>query len=272
MATRPTGRPIDTYERLGRHYQAWSKGDMQFLAVIGPPGLGKTYEYETLALTPCHEFRGKTSAVEMYRDAKDLPDAPIIFNDVRGLMRKNDCIDIMKQLCETKPRRTIRWKTNTHLIPREERQFECTSNVLVVLNSVPKNDPDVEAILDRFDVVEFRPSKAEIIARMRTFAERQGDVDLMANLPVDPSLRDLDRFERWCRAEDINEIEELLSLCQIPSDIQLMMQVLETTPPRKRLAAYRQLSGKTYEAAKRAWTRKWRTAQRLIMPRQSKKG
>lgn len=262
-------RPVQTYDRLDRLYRAWSKGDVPFLAVVGRGGIGKTHGYESLEI-PCHLFRGKTSPVQMYMDVMAAPAMPIVFDDIRRLMKDDDSIDLMKQICDSKPVRTIRWRTTTHLIPADSRSFECSSSVLVVLNHVLSNDPDVEAIIDRFDAIEVVPTKAEIIARMRIFARCQDDVDTLEQLPIDPTLRHLKRFEQWKEADDLDEIEEVLSLCRIPQPLLQMMQILETTPTHQRIKAYQKLSGKPYDAARREWSRKSKMAQRLLIFHQRK--
>ena len=173
-------RQITTYDHVSRLYRSWAGGHLPFLAVVGRSGTGKTHEYEDLLVAVSHHlFRGRTSAITLYQEVKDRPNQAIVFDDVRELLRDSSCLDLMKQLCDTRPRRTIRWRTRGLL--DQDRQFCCSSNVLVVMNWVPKKDPDVDAILDRFDVVEFAPTKKEIIARMRLFAQCQADVFLIAN-------------------------------------------------------------------------------------------
>ncbi|MCK4626649.1 MAG: ATP-binding protein [Phycisphaerae bacterium] len=254
-------REVTTYERLERHIDSWVTGEIPFLGIVGPPGTGKTHAYESLD-GPRHVFRGRTSAITMFESISERPDDPIILDDIRKLLRDADCLDLLKQLCDTRRIRTVRW--HTRALAEEDRQFVCSSKVLVVLNWVPKSDSDVEAILDRFDVIRFEPTKSEIIARMRLFAEDQRDVDIIANAPIMPSLRTLVHFQQWKAAPRLNEIEELYSECGMPENIRQMVEVLETTPKGQWIKAYQRLSGKKYEAAKRDWSRHYPVAQQLM--------
>lgn len=255
-------RQITTYERLDRHIKSWANGSLPYLCVTGKGGLGKTHAYETaLGDRPHHLFRGRVSGFQMFTDVRQHPDWPIVFDDVRRLMTDPEAVDMMKQLAETKPHRTIRWKTNA--ITDGNKEFVCTGNVLVVLNSVPKNNADVEAILDRFDVIEFAPTKPEVIDQMRLFAADQADVDLLAGLPATPSLRTLIKFEQW-KLSEVNAEEELLAECGVSEDVVRVMNIMERFPKSEWIRNYQDLTGKNYEAAKRDWARKKGVAAQLL--------
>lgn len=258
-------RTIPTFERFRRLIRSWARGTIPFVGVVGRPGIGKTEEYTALLDGVAHHlFRGRTSALRIYREVRDAPDLPIVFDDVARLFRDPDALDIMKQIADSKPVRTIRWRTQT--LPDDERQFDCESTVLVVLNSVPKNDSDVAAILDRFDVVTFAPSKPEIIQRMRTFAKNQLDVDIIASCDVMPSLRTLKHFEQW-KASELDEIEELYSECGVSDAVATITRIMAEHDRPEWITEYQTLSGKSYEAAKRTWSRHRAEAEQLLRAR-----
>ena len=255
-------RLVETYDRLERFYQAWAEGEIQNLCIVGPGGRGKTHGYEKLKLEH-HLFRGRTSAITMYRTVMESPDLPIVFDDIRALLKDGNCLDLMKQFCDSRKARRIRW--NTAALDEDERMFTCTSPVLVILNWIPKDDSDVAAIIDRFDCLFFNPTKSEILNRMRLFAKSQADVDRFARMPIDPSLRDLIRFEAWKESKHIDEMEELMATCGIPKDIQQMVQILESDPqPKNKIEAFARLSGKSLNTAKVFWTRNKAKAERLV--------
>lgn len=252
---------ITTYDRLERHVRSWAEGHVPFLAIIGRGGLGKTHSYESLDI-PYHTFRGRTTAFTIFETVKSAPDRPIVFDDIQALLKDASCRDLLKQLCDTKPERVIRWSTNA--LNAADQSFTCTSKVLVVLNCLPKKDADVEAILDRFDVKEFDPTKSEILDVMRKVAIDPDDVDLFAELPIMPSLRTLKTYEGWKDSPYLNAVEELLSQCGVPDEIKLMMDVLKSTPRGKHIAEYQKLSGKSHAAAKKEWGRKHKIAEQLV--------
>ncbi|HOW73589.1 MAG TPA: hypothetical protein PKY77_23555 [Phycisphaerae bacterium] len=230
--------------------------------MVGKGGLGKTHEYEqALEGGPYHQFRGRVSGFDMFLQVQEYPDWPIVFDDVKRLMVDPEAVDIMKQLAETTRERTIRW--NTTALEDAQKEFVCTSRILVVLNALPTCNPDIEAILDRFDTIEFSPTKAEVIGRMRSFAENQADVDLIATLPVVPSLRTLVKYQDWKRSE-LDPVEELLAECGVSDEVVAIMSIMEHFPQRQWIKQYQTVTGKNYEAAKRDWTRKRATAAQLV--------
>lgn len=256
-------RKIETYDHLARLYQSWADGYLPSLAVVGRGGLGKSFQYEgMLQGTPHLLFKGRTSAISLYESVKDCPNHPIVFDDIRALLKDSSCLDLLKQLCDSRPRRVIQWRTQA--LPPQDRQFTCTSNVLVILNWVPKDDADVEAILDRFDIVEFVPTKTQIISRMRQFAKCQQDVDIIANAAATPSLRTLKKFEAWKKSPLLDEAEELYSECGVGEDIRMMMDIMTSKPKREWIETYQRLTGKTTAAAKMDWTRKRQLAEQLL--------
>jgi hypothetical protein len=202
----------------------------------------------------------------IYLEILRAPAKPIIFDDVRELLRDSNCLDLMKQLCDSRHKRVIRWRTETPLLKEEERSAVCSSKVLVVLNTAQKSDPDVAAIIDRFDAIEFDPSKEEVIERMRLFCKDQDDVDMLSALPIDPTLRDLKRYETWKASEHLDEIEEILSVCAIPQRIQWMMDILQNVPRGRWITEFQGRFDGTAENALMFWKRHRRQAERLIMP------
>lgn len=70
-------RPVVTYDDLARHIRSWHEGYIPFLAVIGGPGLGKSFAYEqSLNGTEHHLFKGRSSAFEIFKAVHDEPDWP----------------------------------------------------------------------------------------------------------------------------------------------------------------------------------------------------
>ena len=171
----------------------------------------------------------------------------------------------MKQVADSRPVRTVRWLTQA--VDESLRQFQCRSNVLVVLNDIPTNDADVAAILDRLDVVYFDPTKAEIIEKMRTFdGVDQADVDLLAETPCLPSLRTLRHFQGWKKSE-LDEMEELYSECGVPRDIQVMINLKLTFPKTEWRSRFANETGRSKEAAKKYWQRNEQAVDQLIEAR-----
>jgi hypothetical protein len=230
--------------------------------VVGSGGNGKTYGYECLLPTGSyHLFRGRTSAYSMYTTVMERPNIPIVFDDVESLMKDAASRDMMKQLAETKTPRVVRW--HTQALPDDQREFRCTSIVLVLANNLPKKDGNLDAITSRFDRILFQPTKAEIIARMRTFAENQHDVDIIADAAVMPSLRTLIHFQQWKRSE-MDPLVELYASCGVPDSVRLIKEIMETVPKPQWIKTFAEKTDRNYQAAKRDWGRKKKIALQLL--------
>lgn len=135
-------RKVTTYDRLHRHVLAWGDGEIQSLLVLGRAGTGKSHSFkEALAGKPHHLFSARKTPIQVYIELHDEPDSPVVFDDVSALLRDNNFLDMLKNLCETGTR-TIRWGTSTPLLQGRANEFVCTAPVLIVLNRMPDENAE----------------------------------------------------------------------------------------------------------------------------------
>lgn len=243
-------RKVTTYDRLHRHVRAWVDGEIDSLLVMGRAGTGKTHAYRN-AMGSCsyHLFSARQSPLQLFCDLYDAPDRPVVLDDVSSLLTDNNFVDMLKGLCET-GRKVIRRGTTTSKLDGRPRSFVCTSRVLIVLNRIPEQNPDVRAILDRCDAIEFAPTKAEVIARMRQVFPSDGPlIDLIAELSVLPSLRTLIKARTWARSRHLDLLEELFDECGVPPPVSALVNIMRTSPEDqwcRRYLAETGLTDRTY--------------------------
>lgn len=242
-------RTIETYEGLEAHVKSWKEGHIRFLAIVGPPGLGKSTIYEILMKNVPHNiFKGRNSAVEIYKAVYDNPDVAIIFDDVGALLKDQSSLDLMKSMCDSREERLVQWRTSRNLDGRR-KHFKCTAPVLLICNrTVAERNDDVKAVLDRADVIEFDPPKAEVIKKLKSYATNQHIVDMMERLDVIPSLRTYEKALGWEASPHLDLTDQLLNECGIPAHIRTLVKILADNPKmqQKPLAKlYNDATGRT---------------------------
>lgn len=239
-------RRITTYDRLHRHVQAWKMGEIGHLVIMGEPGLGKSWAVKTaIDGQPHHWFSARQSPIEVYCHLHDQPDLMAVFDDVTSLLREDNFVDMLKNLCEDGIK-TLRWGTKTEKLEGRARSFECESRVLILLNRLPEKNPDVRAVLDRHHVVLFNPSKTEVIAYMRQhFPEDSHLINLLATLPCFPSVRTLIRARELARSTCLDLHQELLAESGVRDGIAMLIQIMETYPETEWCRRYIDTTGTT---------------------------
>jgi hypothetical protein len=246
-------RTIATYSRFDRHIAAWVAGEISALCVVGSPGNGKSYSYESaLRGMPYHLFRARRTPIKVYNELYDHPDWPVVFDDISALLRDDNFLDLLKSLCELLTARTIHWATSTDKLEGRANSFRCTSKILLIMNEIPKNRPDVFAVLDRCDAIRFEPKKREVIARMRhAFPHDTALIDLIEKLAVLPSLRTLIKARQWQNSKHLDLVEELRSECGIPEAVNSLVQIMTRHPEGEWCQRYIRETGMTERTYRR---------------------
>ncbi|GMU83705.1 MAG: hypothetical protein AMXMBFR47_35750 [Planctomycetota bacterium] len=239
---------MDSYERFHRHLNAWVGGEIQHLLVVGPGGTGKSRSAHAILANRCHHvFKGRQTPFFLYSQVCDHPDRPIVLDNIAALLRDAVCRDLMKQLTEL-GERVVRWDSTTSKLDGRPTSFRCTAPVLIIANSIPDRDADLEAILDRVDAICFAPRKAEVIARMRELFPAEPDqnlITLIEELPVLPSLRTLVKARAWRDSSKLDLIEELYSECGVPEPIRILLEIMESAPAAEHCDRYVARTGLT---------------------------
>jgi hypothetical protein len=262
--------PVTTYEDLLNHVKSWvdpNPAETPRLVILGRGGLGKSYQVEKLRRV--HRFVGKTSPYSLFTGLQEEPEQSVIFDDVYSLLRNKDCLDMMKQLLHRNHRRTMHWKTDK--LDVADQTFTFTGKVLIIANSLPSHNEDLAAIFDRCDVIEFCPTKSEIIAVMETMTDDKDAIEIFRSLPILPSLRDLEKYLSWKASKYLDANKKLMLACPPPKQVVLLVDIFDELKTKgKWIEAYQERSGKTYEAARSDIKRYGDLARQIIDARTSK--
>lgn len=237
-------RTIATYQRLKNHVQAWVEGQIDSLLIFGQAGLGKTSAVlNALNGRQYQLFRAHQSPLEIYLGLYDNPNLPCVLDDVSGLLKNPAGIDLLKCLCETGSK-TLRWGTTTERLEGRGKQFVFNASVLIILNRIPHKDEDTLAVMDRCDTIEFIPTKAEVLDKMRkVFPLDMELIDLLGELPVLPTLRTLIKARQWQNSPYLNLIEELSAECGVSPAVQVLVEIMKNQPSEQWLECYQKATG-----------------------------
>jgi len=165
---------IKTYEELRKFFKAFNDGYLNFVIVKSRGGLGKTWHAEKMIDTRNSLWvNGHATPLSVYMKLAEQP-SRTIFDDIDTLMANKTIVSLLKQICDTKEEKTVRYystaKVNGWEIPPE---IKTTTKVLLICNKLNSGDENMEALLTRALVVDFEPTNFEVYAEiMKVYKER----------------------------------------------------------------------------------------------------
>ena len=196
----------DYYKRLIRSIEMLVKGDFSSIWLIGEAGTGKSHQIDaTLKQLKADYivFSGDISDAYLFQFLYDNRDKIIIWRDVAKLLRRLNCIDTFKTLCDMdKPRVIQNLKFKETETPNS---FEFTGKVIFEMNAVMgRYRDDLEALFSRGDYVELNFSRDEIAQIMFLICQndwqREVTEYLVGNSLVKLNLRLQDKCFRVYKA------------------------------------------------------------------------
>lgn len=150
-------------------------GGIPSLIISGPAGLGKswTVEEEITAADPnklnTTTISGNARATGVFKTLyrHRLPGQVVLFDDCDSIFGDEAALNILKAVCDTKPKRTVSWKSEVKFVDDEDstdipKTFEFEGTVVFISNysfdtmaeSNSKLSPHIKALLSRSLYVE----------------------------------------------------------------------------------------------------------------------
>jgi phage regulator Rha-like protein len=149
-------------------------------------------------------FTGHVTPLSLYREVYERSQTDdnfvVVFDDVDALMTNKSNIAILKQLCDTRETKTIKYFSSTlRDIPQE---FETKVKVLMLVNSLETDDKNLRALFTRAHVLHFDPVDIEVLNNMKTFADDKTILNYIHNFaPFSKSLN----LRVYKRAEELKK-------------------------------------------------------------------
>lgn len=165
---------IKEYKKLYEYIEAFGNKKLNLLVIVSRGGLGKTFiAEEALIQQGPAIFSGHVTPLGMYKELLDRNneerDFITIFDDVDTLLLNKTNVALLKQLCDTREDKTIRYYTTSPSLRGMPSEFETSCKVLMLMNDIKTEDNNLNALLTRAHLIKFEPSDLEIIKHLRTF-------------------------------------------------------------------------------------------------------
>ena len=203
---------VNEYKILRRFIKKFNEGYFDLLIVVGEGGLGKTYNIDDILDSRACRINSHVTPKGLMILGYEYRNRPIWFDDVEILFNDDKLVGLMKQFAQTQPVKNIKYLTSCKMkVPRE---YDTKSKVIMSCNNITRiGNPSIKALLDRGIIIDFRPSKNEIISYINdTFKSKDNEIiDYISRLGKF-SLRDYIKFEQLKSAgfKDWRKMQEVM--------------------------------------------------------------
>ncbi len=161
---------ITTYDKLKQYADAFATNQISLLVIRGIGGIGKTHIINESVHGDSSFFNGHATPLSIYLRLMKKPDQRVIFDDVDSLVTNKVAVALLKQVCETKKDKKVRYDT-THKVSDApiDNSFVSNNKVCLLCNDFKRIGRNIKALLTRGIYIDFRPSKQEIMRVMKKF-------------------------------------------------------------------------------------------------------
>jgi len=165
--TAPLGIRVTTYADLEKIVEAFARGALNLLILLGGHGLGKSRSVRQALTGPACWLEGNTSVFGLYCQLWRHRHQPVILDDLDGLYASRDGIRLLKCLTQSESSKQLSWHTEAPTLLRDRipQEFSTTSQVAIIANEWQTLNRDVAALQDRGHVVLFEPSALTVHLR-----------------------------------------------------------------------------------------------------------
>jgi len=185
---------VSTYKRLEEYVKLFASKKADLVILESRSGLGKSSTVDkltadkekivfTVQVTPLSNY------IHLYNNREKEP--LICYRDIDYLLKSALQASLFKQLCETKPIKTIRYFSTSKLLEDIPHEFELKASVLIECNQWNTANENIKAIADRGFRVIFEPSQEEILNKMKEISEQPyADLSLEQRTEVFDFIKD----------------------------------------------------------------------------------
>src|SRR6202035_6196559 len=146
----PLGIRLSTYADLEKIVHGFARGDLNFLILLGGPGLGKSRALRQAMAGQACWLEGNASAFGLYCQLWHNQNRPVVLDDLDGLYRNHDGIRLLKSLTQTEPHKTVSWYTDAATLQHEQipHEFPTSSRLAIITNEWQTLNRNVAAVTE----------------------------------------------------------------------------------------------------------------------------
>lgn len=160
---------LTTYKELQNFLDKWNSGSLlDNILVVADGGLGKSYHTKTY--TNIIRLDGHVTPFRAFLLIAQNPDKNIIFDDMDSIFNNQEMIKLLKQCCELNNPKKVHFRTTAGGKGSVE-VTDFNGYNLVILNSLKEAKKNLKALLTRFLILRFKPSKETIFAYLESYAK-----------------------------------------------------------------------------------------------------
>src|SRR3989304_793451 len=165
---------IKSYNDYRDVMKAFKSKKLNLLTVVSRGGLGKTFisEEELTDEAPLI-FTGHVTPLSLYKTlyekSKEDTEFIAVFDDVDALMLNKTNVALLKQICDTRETKTIKYFTASPLLGSTPSEFETKCKVLMLMNDLKPEDKNLQALMTRSDLLEIH----NLLVKYKTNTERE---------------------------------------------------------------------------------------------------
>ncbi len=166
-----SGMRLTTYLELEKIVEAFARGHLHLLILIGSHGLGKSrIVRQALAGRACW-LEGNLSVFGLYCQLWENRNRPLVLDDVDGLYAQREGVRLLKCLTQSEPIKSVSWHTDAPTLQRQgiPQEFQTRSRVAIIANEWKTLNRNVAALQDRGHLLFFEPSPLEVHRQTATW-------------------------------------------------------------------------------------------------------
>lgn len=160
---------LTTYAELEGFVQAFSKGYLNLVILVGARGLAKSRIVQNILGDEVCWIEGNASPFGIYVELYKNRDRFVVIDDVDSLHADRNGIRLLKNLCQTEPEKRVCWQSAAKGLDKEKipREFMTKSRVVIISNDWKSTNRNTAAVEDRGQVLLFQPTAFEVHRKAR---------------------------------------------------------------------------------------------------------